>query len=261
MTDTPTDTTETGGRRRRGGRRERPTGPVGPQQVPWRLYKRPMEPTRVVSDDELESIHLASLEVLRDTGMDFLHATALGMWAEAGAKIDGERVRFDPELITELISSVPSEFTMHAPDPAHDFVIGGDNVALTAVASAPNYTDRQGGRRTGNREDYRTLLKLTQSLNILHSHAGYPVEPVDLHPSIRHLEATRDILTLTNKAVNVYSLGAQRNLDLSRDGADRARSHRGRDRHAPDRALGDQCQLTAPPRHPDVGRHHPVLVS
>ena len=213
MTDRPTDTTETGGRRRRGGRRERPTGPVGPQQVPWRLYKRPMEPTRVVSDDELESIHLASLEVLRDTGMDFLHATALEMWAEVGAKIDGERVRFDPELITELISSVPSEFTMHAPDPAHDFVIGGDNVAFTAVASAPNYTDRQGGRRTGNREDYQTLLKLTQSLNILHSHAGYPVEPVDLHPSIRHLEATRDILTLTNKAVNVYSLGAQRNLD------------------------------------------------
>ena len=108
MTDTPTDTTETGGRRRRGGRRERPTGPVGPQQVPWRLYKRPMEPTRVVSDDELESIHLASLEVLRDVGMDFLHPKALEMWAEVGATIDGERVRFDPELITELISSVPS---------------------------------------------------------------------------------------------------------------------------------------------------------
>ena len=87
----------------------RPTGPVGPQQVPWRLYKRPMEPTRVVSDDELESIHLASLEVLRDVGMDFLHPKALEMWAEAGATIDGERVRFDPELITELISSVPSE--------------------------------------------------------------------------------------------------------------------------------------------------------
>ena len=214
MTETPTDAAETtGGRRRRGGRRERPSGPTGPKQVPWRRYQRPIEPTRVVSDDELESIHLASLEVLRDTGMDFLHPTALKLWAEAGAKVDGERVRFDPELITELIASVPSEFTLHAPNPAHDVVIGGDHVVFTAVASTPNYTDRQGGRRTGNRQDFQTLLKLTQSLNIIHTHGGYPVEPVDLHPSIRHLEATRDILTLTDKAVNVYSLGAQRNID------------------------------------------------
>lgn len=213
LTDAPTDASEAGARRRRGRRRERPAGPTGPAQVPWRLYRRAFEPTRVVSDDELESIHLASLEVLRDTGMDFLHPSALRLWRDAGASVDGERVRFDPELITDLISSVPSEFTMHAPDPRHDVRIGGDHVVFTAVASAPHYADRAGGRRSGNREDFRTLLKLSQSLNIIQSHGGYPVEPVDLHPSIRHLEATRDILTLTNKAVNVYSLGAQRNLD------------------------------------------------
>ena len=200
-------------RRRRAGRRERPAGPAGPQQRPWQLYRRTIEPTRVVSDDELESIHLASLEVLRDTGMDFLHPEARKRWIEVGADVDGDRVRFDPELITDLISSVPSEFTMYAPDPRYDLPIGGDNVVFTSVASAPNYVDRAGGRRTGSREDFRTLLKLCQSLNIVQSHGGYPVEPVDLHPSIRHLEATRDILTLAPKAVNVYSLGAQRNID------------------------------------------------
>ena len=89
MTDTPTEP-----RRRRGGRRERPTGPAAPGQRPWQLYRRTIEPTKVVSDDELESIHLASLEVLRDTGMDFLHPHALKLWVEAGAEVDGERVRF-----------------------------------------------------------------------------------------------------------------------------------------------------------------------
>ncbi len=200
-------------RRRSGGRRERPTGPVGPPQRPWQLYRRPIEPTRIVSDDELESIHLASLEVLSTVGMDFLHPKALELWTEAGAKIDGERVRLDPELVLDLISTVPSEFTMHAPDPQYDLKIGGDNVVFTSVASAPNYVDRQGGRRMGNQEDFRTLLKLCQQLNIVQSHGGYPVEPVDIHSSIRHLEATRDILTLSPKAVSVYSLGAQRNID------------------------------------------------
>ncbi len=200
-------------RRRRSGRRERPDGPTGPPQRPWELYRRSIEPTRVVSDDELESIHLASLEVLSTVGMDFLHPKALELWAAAGARIDGERVRLDPELVLELISTVPGEFTMHAPDPQYDLRIGGDNVVFTSVASAPNYTDRAGGRRTGRREDFRTLLKLCQQLNVIQSHGGYPVEPVDIHASIRHLEATRDILTLSPKAVNVYSLGAQRNID------------------------------------------------
>ncbi len=200
-------------RRRSGGRRERPTGPTGPPQLPWQLYRRIFEPTKVVSEDELESIHQASLKVLGDVGMDFLHPTALEMWAEAGAKVDGQRVRFDPALIEDLISAAPSEFTMHAPDPQYDFHVGGDSVVFTSVASAPNYVDRSAGRRTGNRADFQTLLKLCQQLNIVQSHAGYPVEPIDLHASIRHLEATRDILTLTGKAINVYSLGKQRNLD------------------------------------------------
>ncbi len=167
----------------------------------------------MVSDDELEAIHAASLEVLRTTGMDFLHPEALRLWADAGARVDDQRVRIEPELILELIASAPGEFTMHAPDPRHDLAVGGDNVVFTAVASAPNCSDRQDGRRSGNRDDFRMLLKLSEQLNVVQANGGYPVEPTDIHPSVRHLEATRDILTLTSKALNVYSLGRMRNLD------------------------------------------------
>ena len=166
-----------------------------------------------MSDDELESIHLASLEVLSETGMDFLHPTALEMWAKAGARVDEQRVRLDPDLILDLVSSAPGEFTIHAPDPRFDVEMGGDHVVFGSVASAPNFYDRSGGRRAGDRESFRTLVKLCHSLNVIQVHGGYPVEPIDIHPSIRHLEATRDLLTLTGKAVHAYSLGAQRNTD------------------------------------------------
>ena len=114
----------------RRGRRERSSGPVGPSQPAWRPIRRSYEPTRAVSDDELEAIHLASLEVLRDTGMDFLHPEARRMWSEAGASVIDDRVRVDADLILELISSAPSEFTLHAPDPGRDLAIGGDNVVF-----------------------------------------------------------------------------------------------------------------------------------
>jgi trimethylamine--corrinoid protein Co-methyltransferase len=177
------------------------------------VHQRPFEPTRVVSDDQLEAIHLAALRVLEETGMDFLHPEALRLWREAGASVEGERVRLDREMIEALVASAPSEFTLHAPNPARDLRVGGDHVVFGAVASTPNMADRAGGRRPGNRADFRTLVKLSQSLNAIQTHGGYPVEPTDLHPSIRHLEAFRDLLTLSDKAVNAYSLGRQRNLD------------------------------------------------
>ena len=55
-------------------------------------YTQP--PARVVSDDEIEAIHLASLEVLKRTGIDILHADARERLAAAGARVDGDRVRF-----------------------------------------------------------------------------------------------------------------------------------------------------------------------
>ena len=86
-------------------------------------------------------------------------------------------------------------------------------MVFAAVASAPNVADRANGRRTGNRADFQTLVKLSEVLNAVHLHGGYPVEPVDIHSSVRHLEATRDLLTLSSKAIHCYSLGAQRNTD------------------------------------------------
>ena len=73
--------------------------------------------------------------------------------------------------------------------------------------------DADRGRRVGNRADYQDLIRLSQMLNVVHFFAGYPVEPVDLHPSVRHLYAIHDLLTLADKPIHAYSLGRQRNID------------------------------------------------
>lgn len=209
MTDDPSEP-----RRRRGGRGE--TGRVKViEQRPWAQPKLKYAPTEVVSADELESIHLASLRILETIGMDFLDAEARRMLTEAGAETQSgsERVRFPAGMVTERIATAPSNFTLHAPNPAHNLAIGGNNVAFGSVASAPNVFDMDGGRRVGNRADYQNLLRLSQALNSVHFLAGYPVEPIDIHASIRHLDATFDAITLCDKPIHAYSLGAQRNLD------------------------------------------------
>jgi len=186
-----------------------------PPQLPFRQPRMRLQPTEVVSADELESIHLASLEILERVGMEFLDGEARSIMRAAGADVDesDHRVRFPRELIESSITTVPAEFTLHSWNPARNVQIGGNWLTFATVASTPHYIDRNGIRRTGDREGFRDLLKLAQSLDVIHYIGGYPTEPIDLHHSIRHLEASHDILTLTDKGLHCYSLGRQRNID------------------------------------------------
>lgn len=207
---------ETPATARRGRRRRPPPAAADAfEQKPFAQPRRRTPPVELASIDELESLHEASLRLLERTGIAVLHAGAREILTEAGATLgpDGVRVHFAPELVTGLVALAPSSFTLHARNPAHDVLIGEDRLAFCMMASAPNASCTDRGRRTGNREDFRNFLRLTQLHNVLHMSGGYPCEPVDVHASVRHLECVRDLLVLTDKAYCIYSLGAQRNTD------------------------------------------------
>lgn len=205
------------GARRRGRRRgeDQRAHPAPPPQVPWKQPTRSFPPVDLATEEEIEAIHRTSLQILSEIGMDFLLPEARRLLGEAGARVDPDsnRVRFDAKLIEESIATAPSEFTLHARNPDRNLRMGGNSVAFTAVASPPNVSDESGGRRQGNHEDYRNLIRLGHTINTVHMWAGYPVEPVDIHPSVRHLDALYDMLTLSDRVLHGYSLGAQRNLD------------------------------------------------
>lgn len=213
MSEKPTAGDRGDRHRRRGSKRGRSAETL-PVQPPFGQPRLIYGPSQAVSEDQLEAIHDASLVVLSEIGLDFLHDEARQMLAAAGASVDGERVRFEPELVEDLISTAPSSFTLHARNPQRSLVIGGDHVAFSSVASAPNVADLTGGRRTGNMADFEGLTKLGQMLNAVHFWGGYPVEPIDVHASVRHLHALHSQLTMSDKAVHAYSLGAVRNLDV-----------------------------------------------
>ncbi|MBB3452066.1 trimethylamine--corrinoid protein Co-methyltransferase [Rhizobium sp. BK313] len=210
-TDTATIPVER--RRRAGGRgAERSRKPSGAKYL--NLVNN-LARTELLSPEALDDIHEASLTILEEIGMDIILPEARERMKAAGAVIapGTERVRFDRGMITELIASVPSTFTLHARNPLRNVQIGGRNLVFAQVASAPFVADREGGRRAGNQEDFRKLIKLAQSYDIIHMTGGYPVEPIDIHASVRHLDCLADIVKLTDKAFHCYSLGKQRNLD------------------------------------------------
>jgi trimethylamine---corrinoid protein Co-methyltransferase len=212
QTEAPTEAR----RGRRGGARANPGaggGAVIPQ-LSRRQIKRKFPPTNILSADEIESIHQSSLQVLEEIGMDFLWSDALDLLRKSGGvKIEGERVRFEAAFIEEYLKFAPEEFTIHARNPENTTRIGGDNMVFGTVGSPPSCYDIDGGRRTGNQADYRKFLKLGQHFNAIGFSAGYPVEPVDIHAGIRHLDALRDMATLMDKPMTAYCLGSHRVRD------------------------------------------------
>ncbi len=210
MTDSSSNSARPARKRRRGRR----VASSGFSQKPFRPLRRITAPIDLASTEAVEQIHQASLQLLSETGIAVLHEQARQIMRDAGAEVASDhRVRFDPALIGRLLNTIPAQFTLHARNPAHNVTMGGDSMVFAMMASAPNCSCLQRGRRTGNRDDYQNLLKLAQMHNIVQVLGGYPVEPVDLHPSVRHLDCIDDFLTLTDKAYCIYSLGHERVTD------------------------------------------------
>ena len=92
--------------------------------------------------------------------------------------------------------------------------MGGKHMVFVNVSSPPNAWDLERGKRSGDFETFKEFMKLTQYFNCIHVAGGYPVEPIDIHPSVRHLDCLYEKLTLTDKVVHAYSLGAERVEDV-----------------------------------------------
>jgi len=200
--------------RRRGGGRNANRRRAGPaiKQLPWELPVNSDKPTEPLSDVQVDAIHLGAMRVLEEVGIEFLHDEARELLAGAGCETQAgsTNVRMDRELVREKLASVPGHFTITPRNPVQSVVVGGDHMLFVNVSSPPNCSDLDRGRRTGTRESYRDLLKLTQYFNCLHMVGGYPVEPVDIHASVRHLDCLYDKLILTDKVPHAYALGKER---------------------------------------------------
>lgn len=177
-------------------------------QLPWKQPRVHFPPLELVSADELETIHLASLEILKDIGMEIMSPDARKILIDAGVDVnpDTHMARFEAAFVEETIKTAPAQFRLHARNPQKHLEIGGNYITNGCVSSPPNASDMDNGRRAGNTVDFQNLLRLSQYFNIIHLIGGYPVEPIDRHVSTRHLLNTRDMITLTDKAISGYCL-------------------------------------------------------
>ena len=165
-----------------------------------KFIERSIPNFELLSSEALELIEWNADLVLEEIGVNFLdNPRALRLWKEAGAEIDGERVRIPRGLARSLCSTAPALFTQHARNPSKSVAIGGRNLVLAPVYGPPFVRDREGGRRYATIEDFRSFVKLGYMSNWLHHSGGTVCEPTDLPVNKRHLDMLRAHIALSDK--------------------------------------------------------------
>jgi trimethylamine--corrinoid protein Co-methyltransferase len=184
-------------------------------QQSWMQLTNPLASVKLISEDEVESLHKAALSLLETVGLRCPLPEAQKVMSKAGALVDPneQRIRIGRDLVEQALSTVPHSFELVPRNPARAVCLGGEALTTAAVLGPPNCTDLVRGRRTGTMADLRELLKLTQFFNIVQMN-GWPVEPLDVEVRHRHLEAALAMLILTDKVPYVFCQSRKRIEDV-----------------------------------------------
>ena len=183
-------------------RRERHSFPLSHRnrEIASFLKERLVPRFALLQDSELRKIEDHADWLLENIGMEFRDdPVAVELFRDAGARIEGNRVRFEPGLARALCKTAPATFKLHARNSDLTVQLGDNNIVLMPGYGSPFVSDLDAGRRYATLEDFQNFVKLTYSSPCLHHSGGTVVEPVDIPVNKRHLDMTLAHLCLSAK--------------------------------------------------------------
>jgi trimethylamine---corrinoid protein Co-methyltransferase len=136
--------------------------------------------------------------IVSEIGVQFMAPRALDLFREAGQRVEGNTVIFDPDFVVEQVAKAPREFDLQARNPDNSVHIGGDHMVFGGVYGPPFV--REGAvRRDATLDDFNRFTMLAQSFSELDSAGGVICEPNDTPLDSRHLDMIYALQTLTDK--------------------------------------------------------------
>ena len=121
----------------------------------------------MLSQDQLEELFLGVLHVLEHTGLQVHHEESREILKQAGAWVDGKRVRLPSYLVKRSLEMAPRSFTLFARDGnrKHDIHIGPGRAYFGPGPTCPNFIDVETlERRPYVKSDVPIVAKVVDAL-------------------------------------------------------------------------------------------------
>ena len=100
---------------------------------------------QIFTDEQVQTLHQATLDVLKNIGIKVESEEAIEIFSGAGAKVDRSGkfgiVKFSPDIIEKCIRLAPSLVTYHGRDEKHDFVAEPGKVGFSTFGECVKIID------------------------------------------------------------------------------------------------------------------------
>ncbi len=166
----------------------------------------------LLTQEQVERIHDASLEILEEVGLKVRYEPARDLFKEHGCFVEGERVKFPRAIVEKYRKMVPSTFTFHARDPKFDKTIPQDSPVIVTASSAPDIIDPVTGHE--RRAESSDIAQIAHLINELPGYDVFSIStladdaPADqftisrLYPSIKYCLKPIRVTTTNMKDTN-----------------------------------------------------------
>jgi len=167
--------------------------------------------TTFLSQEEIEAIHNASLQVLEKTGIKVMSEVALDILKKGGAKVDygTNHVTIPRQLVAEALKMAPKTITYGARNPRYDFVLNNQGPHFSAGGDPPFILDWETGqRRYSTAEDVANCAVIADYLDHV-QFTWVMLTPTEVPGPIQDLVGLCTCLRNTEKHVGDEALSAR----------------------------------------------------
>jgi trimethylamine--corrinoid protein Co-methyltransferase len=141
-----------------------------------------------LTDAQIRQIHEASLTILARTGVEVESPEVRRLFQDAGALIEGSRVRFSTSMIEQAIERAPSRLLLAGRATRHDLTLEGKRVYAGTGGAALQVLDFDTGViRSAQLRDVADTARVVDALEHIHFYlipvypTNVPVDSVEIH--------------------------------------------------------------------------------
>src|SRR5512141_1304724 len=214
----------------------------------------------ILTTDEVQKIHEATLWIIEHVGVRFPSQRALDIWEANGATVDRAKkiVRVKGDVIEEALKKAPPAYSLAARDPAQDLPLDGNHVNLGTDGCGVEVIDiHTGQKRTSCLRDVRDIARVADATEEVAFH-WVPVSAQDSPVESRGLHEIRAIWENSTKHVQTESIY---NMHETKAAIEMAALLVGGKDKLRDRPVLSLMQCTAPPLGHDGGSLDAALIA
>jgi trimethylamine---corrinoid protein Co-methyltransferase len=159
----------------------------------------------VLDEDDCARLFHSVLHCLERTGVNVLNSQARSLLAEAGAPVDGVRVRIPAGLMQKTLSSAPSGFSLYGRDVRQHMEVTSGKVHFGPGLTSSYFIDPYSGeRRFPKQEDLATAARVSDALENIDYLMGL-VLPDDIPPERASVYEFAEMVTHSGKPLIAWA--------------------------------------------------------